>query len=199
MDADTVDLAAAIGDRVRRERRGRGLTLDGLAATAGVSRRALVNVEQGTANPSVGTLLRIGDALGVGLPTLVAPPVARPVRVTKAGTGATLWTGDSGGRGVLVAASEAPDVLELWHWRLAPGEARTSEAHPPGTRELLQVHSGEVVLDVAGHPHRLGPGDAASFPADVGHGYACGGSDEATFSLVVLEPGPLPARAGAGA
>jgi hypothetical protein len=31
----------------------------------------LVNVEQGAVNPSVGTLLRISDALGVGLPDVV--------------------------------------------------------------------------------------------------------------------------------
>ena len=43
-------------------------TLDQLAEAAGVSRRMVVNVEQGTANPSVGTLLRLGEALGVGLP-----------------------------------------------------------------------------------------------------------------------------------
>jgi transcriptional regulator with XRE-family HTH domain len=48
--------------------------LDQLAETAGVSRRLVVNVEQGTTNPSVGTLLRISDALGVGLPALVESP-----------------------------------------------------------------------------------------------------------------------------
>jgi len=67
-------LASAIGARVRLARQSRGWTLDRLAATAGVSRRMLVNVEQGAANPSVGTLLKLGDALGVGLPALVEPP-----------------------------------------------------------------------------------------------------------------------------
>ena len=42
-----------------------------------MSRRALVNVEQGAANPSVGTLLRLSDALGVGLPALVEPPATQ--------------------------------------------------------------------------------------------------------------------------
>ncbi len=31
----------------------------------------LVNVEQGSTNPSIATLLRLSDALGVGLPALV--------------------------------------------------------------------------------------------------------------------------------
>ena len=43
----------------------------------------VVNVEQGAANPSVGTLLRISDALGVGLPALVEPPPPKPVKVTR--------------------------------------------------------------------------------------------------------------------
>ena len=37
----------------------------------------VVNVEQGTANPSVGTLLRISDALGIGLPALVRTPATK--------------------------------------------------------------------------------------------------------------------------
>ena len=57
---------SAIGARVRQERQSRRWTLDQLAEAAGVSRRMVVNVEQGAANPSVGTLLRISDALGVG-------------------------------------------------------------------------------------------------------------------------------------
>src|SRR6059036_3557026 len=74
MDESTEALAATIGARVRKERQSRCWTLDQLAQAAGVSRRMVVNVEQGAANPSVGTLLRISDALGVGLPALVEPP-----------------------------------------------------------------------------------------------------------------------------
>src|SRR3954468_18380805 len=114
MDEATTNLALAIGARVRQERQSRGWTLDQLAEAAGVSRRMIVNVEQGAANPSVGTLLRISDALGVGLPALVEPPRQKPVKVTRSGEGAALWSGESGGRGVLVAGTEPPDVVELW-------------------------------------------------------------------------------------
>src|SRR3954468_21547772 len=110
LDRSAVALALAIGVRVKHERQARRWTLDQLAAAAGVSRRMVVNVEQGVANPSVGTLLRLSDALGVGLPALVAPPAPTPVQVTRRGEGATLWTGEAGGRGVLVAGTEPPDV-----------------------------------------------------------------------------------------
>src|SRR5512133_2775920 len=108
MDESTATLALAVGVRVRQERQSRRWTLDQLAAAAQVSRRMVVNVEQGAANPSVGTLLRISDALGVGLPALVEPPRPRPVKVTRRGEGAALWTGDAGGRGVLMAGTEQP-------------------------------------------------------------------------------------------
>lgn len=157
----------------------------------------VVNVEQGAANPSVGTLLRISDALGVGLPALVDQPQQTAVKVTRHGTGAALWTGRQGGRGVLVAGTEPPDVLELWDWTLAPGDQHRSEAHTTGTRELLQVLTGVLTLEVADQTIVLETGDAVSFHGDVGHGYANPGDDTARFTLCVFEPGVGPSTAAA--
>ncbi|PNI08349.1 XRE family transcriptional regulator [Arthrobacter sp. AFG7.2] len=189
MDTSTSALATAIGARVRHERQARGWTLDQLAEAAGVSRRMVVNVEQGAANPSVGTLLRISDALGIGLPALVDTPRPKPVTVTRRGDGAALWSSASGGRGVLVAGTQSPDVVELWDWTLASGDQHGSEAHAAGTKELLQVRQGSVTLVVAGETFILHAGDAVSFPGDVEHSYSNHGSEQAAFSLAVFEPG----------
>jgi transcriptional regulator with XRE-family HTH domain len=189
MDEVTAGLASAIGARVKQERQARRWTLDRLAEAAGVSRRMVVNVEQGTANPSVGTLLRLSDALGIGLPSLVERPRPEPVKVTRAGEGAVLWSGNAGGRGVLVAGTDPPDVLELWDWTLAPGDAHASEAHAQGTKELMQVHEGSVTLEVGGQSVTVQTGDALAFPGDVEHSYANTGPHSARFSLAVFEPG----------
>jgi len=192
MDEGTSALASAIGVRVRQERQARRWTLDRLAGAAGVSRRMVVNVEQGAANPSVGTLLRIGDALGVGLPSLVEPPQPKAVTVTRRGEGAALWTGDAGGRGVLVAGTEPPDVLELWDWTLAPGDHHASEAHTTGTQELVQVQEGSIALEVADQSFTLDVGDAVAFPGDLEHSYSNPGAQPARFTLAVFEPGVGP-------
>jgi transcriptional regulator with XRE-family HTH domain len=190
MEQGTAALALAIGVRVRQERQSRHWTLDQLAQAAGVSRRMVVNVEQGAANPSVGTLLRISDALGVGLPALVEPPQPKPVKVTRRGDGAALWIGESGGRGVLMAGTEPPDVLELWDWTVGPGEQHVSDAHTPGTKELLQVQQGTVTLEVADQSITLEAGDAVAFPGDVAHSYANPDTQPpARFTLAVFEPG----------
>jgi transcriptional regulator with XRE-family HTH domain len=178
----------AIGGRVRGERQSRRWTLDQLAEAAGVSRRMVVSIEQGTVNPSVGTLLRISDALGVGLPALVEPPSRKTVNVVRAGDGAVLWTGESGGTGVLVASTQSPDIVELWEWTLNPGERHTSEAHAAGTTELLHVHDGSLAIDVADESVVLDAGDALSFPGDRPHSYTNGAARPVRFTLAVYEP-----------
>jgi transcriptional regulator with XRE-family HTH domain len=189
MDRIAAALSSAIGARVRQERQSRRWTLDQLAEAAGVSRRMVVNVEQGAANPSVGTLLRISDALGVGLPALVQPPRPKPVKVTRHGEGAVLWSSESGGRGVLVAGTEPPHVVELWDWTLGPGDEHVSEAHTPGTRELVQVQQGTITIEIAEQSVTLSAGDAVAFPGDVAHSYDNPHPQPARFSLAVFEPG----------
>ncbi|MEO5316182.1 XRE family transcriptional regulator [Pseudarthrobacter sp. CC12] len=189
MEENIASLASAIGDRVKQERLGRRWTLDQLADAAGVSRRMIINVEQAAANPSVGTLLRISDALGVGLPDLVQSPEPKAVKVTRKGEGAVLWRSDAGGRGVLVAGTEPPEIVELWDWTLGPGDQHTSEAHTPGTKELLQVQEGVVIVTAADQRVVLQVGDSVSFPGDMPHCYQNDDEKPARFSLAVFERG----------
>lgn len=193
---DTIEPAAAIsrtiGRRVRATRAELGWTLDQLAARSGVSRRMLINVEQGVTNPSIATLLRLSDALGIGLPALVdtGDGGAERVVVHRDGEIAPMWTSDTGGSAVMVAGTTPPDVSELWDWRLGPGDDYRSESHRAGTRELMHVLTGAVLLVVAGSEHKLRAGDSASFDGGLPHSYRnASGTRAARFSLAVYEPG----------
>lgn len=183
-------LATAIGTRVKDRRQVLRWTLDRLAEQAGVSRRVLINIEQGTTNPNIGTLLRVSDALGVGLPELVEPPELDLARVTRNGEGAVLWEGEQGGRGVLVAGTKSPNVVELWEWTLGVGDSHTSEAHIDGTRELLQVLDGSVEVRVGSDAFTLDRGDAITFRGDEPHAYTNVHDDVSRFALTVFEPVP---------
>lgn len=178
-----------LGARVRQARLARSWTLDQLAEVSGVSRRVLVTVEQGGSNPSLATLLRISDALGVGLPALVEPP-QRPglVRLTRAGEGAVLWSSEVGGMAVLLAGTSAPDVLELWDWTLGAHDRHESEAHATGTQEIVLVQQGTVVVETAGVSVRLGRGDTVTFMGDNPHAYLNPDPEPARFVLSVFEP-----------
>jgi transcriptional regulator with XRE-family HTH domain len=193
--AETDELGELIGGRVRQSRTERGWTLNQLAERSGVSRRMLVNIEQGSANPSIATLLRVSDALGIGLPILVDVDRSVALRVTRSGQAPVLWRGASGGSAVLVAGTGPPDVVELWDWTLGPGDVHQSEPHSAGTRELLLVLAGQLQLRVGQATQRLGPGDSAAFRSDISHSYANPSPPDgrrsdavARIALTVFEP-----------
>jgi XRE family transcriptional regulator, aerobic/anaerobic benzoate catabolism transcriptional regulator len=68
------DLASSIAKNVRAWRTQRGLTRKQLASAAGVSERSLNELEHGSANPSIGVIAKVAEALGR------APSEASPSR-----------------------------------------------------------------------------------------------------------------------
>ncbi|MEO3867545.1 XRE family transcriptional regulator [Nonomuraea sp. B12E4] len=189
---DLSQVAAAIAIRVRSSRLERGWTLDALAARSGVSRRMLVSLEGGQTNPSIATLLRLADSLGIGLPALVQVAQAPALTVTRAGDAPTLWRGPSGGQARLLAGTKPPNVVEMWEWVLEPGESHGSDAHSAGTRELLLVLEGEVRVTASDEVALLSAGDSVTFPGDRDHAYANPApppGPPARFVLTVLQPG----------
>lgn len=182
-------VAEAVGRRIREARAERGWTLDELADRSGVSRRMIVNVEAGTSNASLATLLRLASALRVSLASLVedsmddaGPTVTRPDGRTP------LWVGTNGGTAVMVASADTPDMLELWDWTLHPGDEYRSPAHRPGTHELFHVLRGRLRLTLGTSVSELRAGDAISLEAIEPHSYACAGRTATRFSMTVLEP-----------
>jgi transcriptional regulator with XRE-family HTH domain len=188
--ADVDSIAAVVGRRVRDARTQRRWTLDELSDRSGVSRRMVINIEQGSMNASIATLLRISDALGIGLPALVETESVPLAQVTRAGEGVQLWKGAAGGTAVLTAGTHPPDVLELWDWSLGPGDVHQSEPHATGTHEQLVVISGKMEVRVGDTATQLGRGDAMSFRGDVTHSYGCApdARKPARFILSVFEP-----------
>lgn len=183
------DAPAAIGRRVRAERTSRGWTLDDLAARSDVSRRMIVNVEAGSTNASIATLLRLAHAFEVPLADLLTEGSdAADCVISRPSERRALWQGSRGGHATMVTSATTPDVLELWEWILEPGDVHASEAHRPGTQELLHVTRGQLTVTIDGTERLLRTGDAARFAADVPHTYANTSSRPARMSLAVFEP-----------
>jgi len=179
-------VAAEIATHVRAARAQRRWTLDELAARSAVSRRLLVQIEHGDANPSLATLLKLAAALGITLTELLSEePEAQPVAVVAGQDTMTLWSTRAGSAARLLVNHGA---IELWSWTLAPGDQRDSEAHRPGSVELITVEIGTVALDIGHHHVEVPAGDSAWFDATLPHAYANPGTSTAIFTLVVFEP-----------
>lgn len=182
-------LAAAIGRNVRRLRRQRDLTLDLLAERAGVSKGTVIGVEQSRANPSIATLCRIADALGVGVTTLIDPGEDPRVRIKRQADTPALWTSDAGSRALFLMGTDPPDIVELWDWHLAAGDCFDGDAHPAGTVEVLHVLEGDLAVTVGDDVHHVAAGDTLLFDAVVPHSYANPGAQPNRFVMSVAQPG----------
>ena len=60
-----MELTRAVGENIKRIRKSKKLSMERLAAEAGVSRSMLGQIERGEANPSVGLLGKLAGALKV--------------------------------------------------------------------------------------------------------------------------------------
>lgn len=188
LDDPEAAAAAAVARHVAEQRRARRLSLDALAKLSGVSKGMLVQIENARSNPSIGTLCRVASALGVSVAELVDLGGADVVRLVGPGEAARLWAGPEGGAAVLLVGSDGPDMLELWSWELKPRERHVSDPHPPGTRELLHVTAGTLLLEVDGRPHEVPSGTSALLNSDRPHAYACKGTRPVRFTMAVMEP-----------
>lgn len=186
---DPEALTSAIGRNVRRLRRRRDLTLDALAERSGLSKGTVIGVEQSRANPSIATLCRLADALGVGVATLIDPGQDPQIRVRRAAETPALWATDAGSRALFLMGTDPPDIVELWDWQLTPGEAFDGDAHPEGTVEVLYVLAGVLVVSVGEVDHTLRTGDSILFDAIVRHRYASTAAEPTRFVMSVVQPG----------
>lgn len=184
-DPDAVN--DAVGRNLRRLRARRSWTLDALSARAAVSKGMLIQMEQARTNPSLAILCRVAEAFDVSLAQLVELDQVPSVRTVANDQGAVLWTaGSSYGR--LLVGSDRTDHLELWEWRLEAGVGHASEAHVPGTEELLHVTAGALTLEVDGATHAVQAGGGAAFEAARPHAYRNHGTEAVRFTMVVVQP-----------
>lgn len=185
-DIDAV--TSRIAHNTNALRTSRGLTFEELARRSGVSKGMLVQIEQGRTNPSIATLCRIANALGVAVSRFVETAEEPAVRLIHASEAVELWQGRAGSSGKLLIGFDTPSLMEVWEWDLMPGEWYDGLAHPIGTREVLYIQEGELTLTVGGSQHRAAATDVLMFQADRPHRYANEGAERMRLLMVVTEP-----------
>ena len=177
-----------VAQNVRAARVAAGLSLDALAGRAEVSKGALVALEGARGNPNLTTLVRIADALGRSVSSLMqeaeedAPLVVDVCDVTP------LWTGPSGGTARLLLTNPRPSPVEVWRWTLHPGERFESNPHPAGATETLTVIRGRMTFTAGDASQRLRAGETAAFAADVPHSYEGSGRGPCELMMTVHIP-----------
>jgi transcriptional regulator with XRE-family HTH domain len=169
IDDGQSQIQAVLAANLRRARIARRLSLSELARVTGMSKATLSGIENGRANPTVETLSAVAAALRLPLVELLEPSMPGEVRIRRAGDApATARAGRAERELEAIPAGPAVEVGEI---TLAPGRAHEPPTRPPGSRAHVYVLDGTLIAGPVERISELGPGDYASFPADVPHVY----------------------------
>jgi transcriptional regulator with XRE-family HTH domain len=183
----TNDTLAALAQTVRAARERKRWTLNTLASRSGLSKGMLLQIEGARTNPSIGTLIRIANAFGVSVWQLFAAP-ADAVKLATPADALTLWRSRKGGFATLLVGAASPQPVELWEWRLAPGDVYSADAHFDSTVEVIAVRRGTLTLVVGRHRAELSAGGSAVARMNQKHQYRNHTRAPVTFTMVVVDP-----------
>jgi transcriptional regulator with XRE-family HTH domain len=186
MVADSSLDVAALGQRVRDERRRRGFTLEELAAASGVSRSMLSEVERGSRVPTVLVLDRIATGLRTSIARLLREEQSAG-RVIVLRRDEQTVARDASGWERRVLSPVLPGVeFEFMRTTIGPGvDAGEFAPHEPGSREYLAVEAGTLRLSLDGDVTDLGTGDSIFYTGDRPHAFANPGRRPCVYYLAM--------------
>lgn len=166
------DVLAHVAGNVRRLRRARSLSQEGLAKLSGMSRRMIVAIERNEANVSLSSLDRLAAAFGVSFSEVVRPPEVSDNRRIES----HVWRGTHPESvGTLLGTAPATREAELWVWSLGEGERYPSEANSGNWHEMLLVIEGLLVVEAWDGRHEIPAGDFLIFSSDKPYVFTNGG------------------------
>ena len=175
-----------LGSRVRELRRVKGLTLNELAETSGVSRAMISKIERGEKNPTLVVAAGISEGLGVTLSQLIGTVERREVVVIPRDRRMVMRDPETGFERQLLSPTFGSRAVEFI--RNVIPEGSTSGEFPPHKRdvqEYLVVERGRLAAILDGEQYLLETGDAVYFEADVAHRFDNAGAGECSYYLVI--------------
>jgi XRE family transcriptional regulator, regulator of sulfur utilization len=184
-DVGAAQLGRRVAENLRQRRKTRGLSLDDLARASGVSRAALSQIETCKSNPTIGVLWKIAIGLGLPISELIGEPRSGAV-VLRRQDSQLLRSADGKFESRPLTPAGASPMVEVYELRLAARSTHASEAHAPGTHEILVVLSGRLRMHAGDEAYDLGAGDSVAFAADRPHTYENPTGAEARYHNIII-------------
>ena len=178
-----------LAQRIRTARMAKGLTLDQVSELSGLGKGLLSKVENFRVTPTLPTLAKLCEALGVKLSELVDGLDAKPKLSIVRRNQRKLISRDSGDSNIEYhslahrRANRAMDPFEL----VVPANGGRQQAMPHEGEEFLTVLNGRVEFEFDGAVQSLSEGDSLYFDAEIEHRLFNVTDKEARVLCVFLE------------
>ncbi len=159
------DLIAA---RVRQLRTDRGLALEALAESSGVSRSMISLIERSESSPTAVVLEKLATGLGVPLASLFDAPAAPSEPVSRRATQVE-WRDPASGylrRNVSPAGFPSPIQIVEVTFPAGARVAYETGARPGVTHQQIWVRQGTIEVTLGRQPYRLAAGDCLAMVLD---------------------------------
>jgi transcriptional regulator with XRE-family HTH domain len=173
-----------LGERLRQLRETRNISMRHLAQASGLSANALSTIERGLSSPSVSTLYKLADALGLPVTAFFGVEEEhREVIFLKAMQGARVpivggfWEGRGGEK---FTGRVEPFVLTL---DIGAGSGPSPMVHTG--HEFVFCLAGTIEYLVEGQTYLLNPGDSLLFAAHLSHRWRNAGKLSANLLIVL--------------
>lgn len=182
-------VTATLGKTIQRLRNAYHLSLSDLSEQSGVAKSIISQIEKNETNPTVGTVWRLSNALGVSLEDVFRGS-GEPTLVEQLGpTGTPVLSSEDGLFELTILGwIETVDTVQWYDVRAAPGGVLESEPHPQGSIENLSVLEGVLEVEVGAERWTVNAGETLRYRADRPHQITNRGSTPARATMVNLRP-----------
>ena len=172
----------AVGQRLRKLRRRRGLTQRALAQACDLSANAIGLIERGESSPSVSTLHRLALALEVPIAELFTETEEQTVVLTKKSQRSQAQRDQVQMENLAQGLSE--QCMEPFLVTLHPGAGTQADSVVHLGEEFVFCLEGEIEYRVAGQVYQLEAGDSLMFQANQPHCWCNSRQEPAKLLLV---------------
>jgi len=179
-----------IGQRIRKIREEKGLSLEEISKMTGFDVSFLSSIEKNEIQPQLGTVIKLSKALDSAFGRLVSGVGDKLYSITRKDERRTVSrsTSKKGQRKLYTYKSLAPDVkgrhMEALIVQLEEDPEKEVSVHEG--EEFIFVLNGEVVLEIGDDRYELEPGDSAYYLSTTAHHIAAK-KGKATIIAVLYE------------
>jgi len=176
-------LEKGIGKRIKHFRKSNALSMRDLAQKSGLSANAISRIERGENSPTISSLKRISEALGIPINDLFEKNPAQAIVYVKNAQGMRIkkpnFSTESLGYGL------PNQQIEPYRITIAPGADTSSEVISHPGQEFVYCIFGEINYFIGQQQFKLCVGDSILFNAQYPHGW-CNPNEEQAELLIVF-------------
>lgn len=183
-----------VAKNLKKLRIERGLSQDDLARVSGISKSMLVQIERGTANPSLSTLQKLVNGMQVPFDALLRRPETH-YKLVRLSEVEPILGGDGRIKNYTLFPDDENRHFSVYRIEAVPGAFWQAAPHMKKTIEFITVFGGALELTIEGDGQtsvfRLAEGDSIRFQADLEHSYRNISGETLIFHNILFVSGKI--------